>query len=33
MVGETIKGRANFELRVVCVERLLALGRATIELR
>ena len=32
VVGETIKGRAHFELRVVCGERLLALGTATIEL-
>jgi acyl dehydratase len=31
--GETIAGRATFELRVVCGERLLALGSATIDLQ
>jgi acyl dehydratase len=33
VVGEPVKGRAHFELRVVCGERLLALGKATIELQ
>lgn len=33
VVGETIKGRTNFELRVVCGERLLALGKAAIDLQ
>jgi acyl dehydratase len=33
VVGETVKGRTTFELRVVCGERLLALGSATIDLQ
>lgn len=33
VVGETVGGRAHFELRVVCGERLLALGNAAIDLQ
>jgi acyl dehydratase len=33
VMGETVKGRAHFELRVVCGERLLALGSAAIDLQ
>ena len=33
IVGETVEGRAVFELRVICGERLLALGKATIDLQ
>jgi len=31
VVGETVEARATFELRVVCGERLLALGSAAID--
>jgi acyl dehydratase len=33
IAGETVEGRAHFELRVVCGERLLALGSAAIDLQ
>jgi acyl dehydratase len=33
VVGETVGGRIHFELRVVCGERLLALGKAAIGLQ